>query len=548
MKFSNRVAAAWRALRGAAPTRAQASVWGVQPAYEGAAYNRRTAGWAPGNDSVNATLYGSADTLRARSRDMIRKNAWASNGSEVLVSEAIGTGIKPQSLHPDLATKTDLEKLWLEWTDYADADGIQDFYGLQALAVRSMVEGGECFIRLRQRRPEDNYRVPLQLQVLEAEHCPMWKNESLPGGFTIRNGIEFNIIGQRVAYWLYPIHPGERGIILGPGDDLQPRRVPAEQVLHIFRRQRPGQIRGEPWFSRALIRLLDYDQYTDATLMRQKVAALFAGVITEVNDADDLPTQATLNMPGTGETGPPGVAYAGLEPGTLQKLAPGESITFSNPPSAGTGFKEFNVACLREIAASVGCTYEQLTGDLTGVNYSSIRAGLLGFRRKTEQIQHTVVVFQMCRPLWKAWLEAAVFGGEIKASIYARQQRQYLAVKWIPPGWQWVDPEVEVAAAKAAVRNGFKSAASVISEQGEDIEDVYNQIALGNKLADSLGLILDTDPRQTTDNGLRPSRDAQNPDGLANPEGPPPDEAAPAQPPPAKTAGRNKKSGKPLVN
>jgi capsid protein len=136
--------------------------------YEGASLGRRTIGWNPGNESVNSALFRASDTLRARSRDMIRKNAWANNGSEVFVSEAIGTGIKPQSQHTDAATKEDLQKKWTKWTDYCDAHGTSDFYGLQALAVRSMMEGGECFIRLRYRKASDGFDIPLQLQLLES--------------------------------------------------------------------------------------------------------------------------------------------------------------------------------------------------------------------------------------------------------------------------------------------------------------------------------------------------------------------------------------------
>lgn len=497
-----------------------AAAWnGVTPGYEGATQGRRTAGWNPGNDSVNSLLFQATDHLRARSRDAVRKNAWASNASETFVSEAIGSGIKPQSQHPDTDIKAELQQLWLDWTDYCDAHGTQDFYGLQSLAMRSIVEGGECFVRYRLRKPIDNLTVPLQLQLLEAEHCPATKNERLENGNWIKAGIEFNQIGQRVAYWLYPVHPGERGAFAFTDPTLDPVRVPASQVLHLFRPTRPGQIRGEPWLSRALVRLFDYDQYTDAELMRKKVAALFAGFIVQQN-ADDLvvaPTPAGLPAI-EGEPAKPerqAVATVSLEPGSLQSLEPGEDVKFSNPADVGPGFEAFNRACLREIAASIGLTYEQLSNDLSGVNYSSIRAGLLAFRRKVEQIQHQVVVFQFCRPVWRQWLESAVFAGEIRARDYQRNKAAYVRVKWIAPGWTWVDPLKEVLAGKAAVRCGVKSLPQWVSESGYDIEEVLQETAQAYKLADRLGIVLDTDARQTADSGMRPSgRDPNNPDGL----------------------------------
>ena len=93
--------------------------------------------------------------MRSRSRDMVRRNAWASNAIESFVGNCVGTGIKPQSRHLDAAVKRRIQELWLRWTDNADAAGLTDFYGLQALVCRSTVEGGECLVRIRERRPEE---------------------------------------------------------------------------------------------------------------------------------------------------------------------------------------------------------------------------------------------------------------------------------------------------------------------------------------------------------------------------------------------------------
>ena len=123
--------------------------------YEAAASTRRTQGWNPSSDGINALVSGGGDALRSRSRDMVRRNAWASNAVESFVGNCVGTGIKPQSRHLDAGVKRRLQELWLRWTDEADAAGLTDFYGLQALVCRSTVEAGECLVRIRERRPED---------------------------------------------------------------------------------------------------------------------------------------------------------------------------------------------------------------------------------------------------------------------------------------------------------------------------------------------------------------------------------------------------------
>lgn len=464
--------------------------------YEAAAMTRRTFGWPTDNQSINALIEAGGDALRSRSRGMVRRNAWASNAVESFVGNAIGTGIKPQSKHPDPAVKRRLQELWLRWTDEADAAGLTDFYGLQALVCRSMIEGGECLVRVRERRIEDGLTVPLQLQLLEAEHLPTTKNENLPNGNVIRAGIEFDRIGRRVAYHLYREHPGERLMFANAGETV---RVPAQSVLHVYKPLRPGQHRGQPWMTQVLVKLHELDQYDDAELVRKKLAAMFAVFLVENNPEDPI----LGSKPGEGATDDSGAPLAGIEPGSVVKLLPGEDVRFSEPGDVGGMYTEFMRVQLRAIAAGLGITYEQLTGDLERVNYSSIRAGLLEFRRRCEQFQHQVLVYQFCRPVWRAWVRAAALAGAIDARDFSTRPEAYLDVEWRPPSWAWVDPLKDMNAEITAVRAGFKPRSAVINEMGYDEEDVDRQIAADNDRADSLGLTFDSDPRRTTSNGQR---------------------------------------------
>ena len=154
----------------------------------------------------------------------------------------------------------------------------------------------------------------MQLQVVEAEHLNTRMSGVLSNGNIVRSGIEFNKQGQRVAYHLFKEHPGEKLI----GESV---RIPASEILHIYRPLRPGQIRGEPWLSNVLLKLYELDQYDDAELVRKKTAAMFAGFITKLDPE--------ANIMGEGATDAQGVALAGLEPGTMQLLEPGEDIKFS---------------------------------------------------------------------------------------------------------------------------------------------------------------------------------------------------------------------------
>ena len=238
---------------------------------------------------------------------------------------------------------------------------------------------------------------------------------------------------------------------------------------------------------------------------------MYAGFVTRLAPED--------NLLGEGVSDANGVALAGLEPGTMQMLEPGEDVKFSQPADVGGSYAEFLRMQFRAVAAAMGVTYEQLTGDLTQVNYSSIRAGLLEFRRRVEALQHGVIVHQLCRPIWQAWMDQAVLEGALTLPGYGlgttqskAGRRAYLACKWIPQGWQWVDPLKEADAMKAAIRSGLMSRSEAISANGYDAEDVDREIAADNARADDLGLVFDSDPRhdQTPSNAAAPTTDSSS--------------------------------------
>ena len=451
-------------------------------AYDGAGHGKRLGNWYPSSSSINSLLASSLATLRTRSHDIVRKNPYASNAIDSVVSNCVGTGIKPQSKAKDPKFRDEVQNLWLQWTDEADAAGICDFYGLQALVLRSVIESGECFVRFKV--DKKNMTVPLKLQVLEAEHLDVSKDYDLKNGNVIKTGIEFDKSGKRVAYYLYKEHPGESN-----GFNIDSVRIPASEILHIYKASRPGQIRGEPWLSNVLLKLYELDQYEDAELVRKKTAAMFVGFVTRLDPDNPI-------FPGS--QGKDGVGLSNLEPGTMQLLDPGEDIRFSNPADVGGTYEVFIKQQLRAIAVGLGITYEQLTGDLTDVNYSSIRAGLVEFRRKCTALQHNLMVFQFCRPVWNKWFEYAILSDAIKIP----NDTDFSAVKWIPQGFSWVDPFKEQNAQMAAVRSGFKSRSEVVSELGYDIEEIDNEIAADNARAKKMGLHFDTTAMPPKEEGL----------------------------------------------
>jgi capsid protein len=141
-------------------------------------------------------------------RDLVRNNPHAAKAVAVLVNNIVGSGIMPRAASGDDKLDRKVDALFERWTADCDADGQLDFYGLQTLICREMVEAGEVLVRRRLRRASDGLAVPLQLQVLEADFLDATKSSNVGAGRIVQ-GIEFDPVGKRRAYWLHPEHPGD---------------------------------------------------------------------------------------------------------------------------------------------------------------------------------------------------------------------------------------------------------------------------------------------------------------------------------------------------
>ena len=432
-------------------------------AYEGAKTGRRTGGWITGATSADAEVSTSAVKLRDRARALVRDNPYASRARDVFVANVVGTGIA--------AKVGEAKQAWEQWITECDADGLLDFYGIQALVMRCMFESGECLIRYRERRPEDGLIVPLQLQVLEPDYLDATKVGALKGGGWIVAGVEYNAIGKRVAYHLYNQHPGDS---VNRGAALESKRVPAEEVLHIYERSRPGQTRGVSRMASVLLKMRDLDDYEEAELVRKGIESCFSAIVTTEDNGVGL-TEGTTDVNGN--------RIESLGAGLIQYLKPGQDIQFGAPANGGD-YGAYTRTQLRAIAAGIGITYEQLTGDLTGVNYSSIRAGMIEFNRTVEMLQWHTLVPMMLQPIWQRWSKTAYALRVIKKPPMAQ-------ASWTPPRRQWVDPLKDVNAARQEIAAGIVSISETIRTRGEDPDKVFAEIAAERKLLESLGIITD---------------------------------------------------------
>lgn len=460
-------------------------------AYDGASRGRRTQGWRAVSSDANSEIGAAGGRLRDVARDLVRNNAHAARAVNVITNNVIGSGIIPSVVTKRDNQRKPLEDLLKSHFDTTDCDteGRHDLYGLQALAMRTIIESGEVIIRMRPRRASDGLTVPFQMQVMEPDFLDVSKDGQLSNGNTAIQGIEFNPIGQIVAYWLFRTHPGSSSIYT-TGESS---RIPAEYIAHAFYSLRPHQARGVSWFAPVIVRMRDLADFSDAHLMRQKIAACFAAFIR----SDEVPDGA-ISSDGRGP-----YSSEVMSPGMIERLKPGEEVSFGDPPSVGD-YGEYTKSVMREIAAGLGVSYEALTGDLSNVNFSSGRMGWLEFQRSIDAWRNYMLVPQLLSKIGTWFLNAAALenGRLVDAKIV-----------WTAPRREMIAPNVEVPAIKDAIRAGLTSRSNEQRKLGFDPDDLEAEIAADNQRADRENLVFDSDPRRVTSAGqaVTPTGDAVTP-------------------------------------
>lgn len=449
--------------------------------YEGADIGRRTNGWTMGgSSSANAQIRGALSVLRERSSDHVRNNPYGTRAVNTIVNGTVGFGIMANPSGNNKQAEKIMRKAWKQWAESKACDVAEEanLYQQQRLAMRGIVERGEVIV-LRRWRSFDrtDLSVPMQIQVLEGDYLDHSKDGVMNGNNSIIQGVEFNQSGKRVAYWLFESHPGEQTGRL----NTQSIRRPAEDVLHVFRKDRSGQVRGVPWAAPVLLRSRDFDEYEDAQLVRQKIAACFTAFVTEPDGEN----------PGLGSQ------LERLEPGAVEYLPIGKSVQFADPPGADN-YNDYSRQVLHSIAAGWGVTYEDMTGDLSQVSYISGRLGRLAFYSNLDDWQWLMIIPDLLDGIWKWFAEAAVIKGLPADAV---------APRWATPARAMTDPNTEVPTTIKAVRAGLQTLRGAIRERGLDPDDHIAEIEQTNKQLDDAGIVLDTDPRRITNGGQSQNTD-----------------------------------------
>lgn len=488
----------------------------------------RLSSFLPDKRTLTEALIKDQGVTLGRCREADRNTPWCARSANAYASAVVGYGIRPSA--PQVARKRQREKImeaWAEFAEEADADGRTDIYGLQALAARELFVAGEIFFRRRWRRPEDGLTVPFQLQALRSEMLPIWLSgdagdvgdtRGAVRGNTVYAGVEFDRLGRRVAYHFLRQDPGEaayklllRYQITDPGQFV---RVPAEDVVHIFKGVEPGQVRGLSPMAAGLVRVWETDRYMDAQLARQHAAALIALIVKPGFDGQTPFSRAAAD----GETADPEAALdapgrqiedLGLEPGTMMTLRPGEEASTLELPDIGGEFDNFIFRAACDVAVAFGIPYSLMTGDLRRTSFANERSAVQAFKRDVQQIQFATMVFQGCRPIWRWFMDAATDFGALNIAGYRANPKPYLRNEWIPAEWEWVDPLKDMQAKLLAVESKIIPRSYVQSSMGYDPEETDAEILRSDARRQEM---VDFMPSAGNGSPAQPAEDKPDPD------------------------------------
>jgi lambda family phage portal protein len=461
-------------------------------AFQAASLNRLTSDWIATNTSIDAEIRGGGRMLRARCRDLERNNDYFRNFLREVETNIIGTdGIRFEAQVPmqrggklDEKTNKAIEDTFCSWADSASrchTAGRHPWFEIERLAIRSIARDGDIGIRFVRGRTFGDSKIPLAIEVLEADMIDDTYNDVLGNGNRVRMGVEQDQWLRPVAYWVHSSHPGDMGFAtMYNKRGRRLTRIPADEMILPFFSERAEQSRGFPWAASAIMRLHHMKGREEAEVIAARAGAMLMGFIQTPEGelkGDDVDA---------------GQQVTDFETGVFKKLNSGEQVIVPDTSRDHEALEAFNRVMLRGVAAGLGGSYEGLSKDYSQSNYSSTRQSLLS-ERALWRVYQKGIIAQLHQRVFNEFLDMATLSGELVLPGYELQPDKYRKVKWIPRGWSWIDPTKEVAAAKEAVLGGFDSISDILAEQGEDFDEKMATIKRERDTAKGLGLVFDSD-------------------------------------------------------
>lgn len=359
--------------------------------------------------------------------------------------------------------------LWANNKQACDATGMNNFYGLQQLALMSWLLSGDCIGVIKQRKPTRLLPYAARIHLVEADRvatpteCGNYPStyyttgRNQQNGNLIYDGVEVDQDGMVVAYHIRNTHPFEVETVETIWTRVEARQehTGLPNVLHVIDTERADQYRGVSYLAQVIEPLLQLRRYTESELMAAVVESFYTIFITTEADTDEMPYNETGQGP-PGEPGDPNDYRMG--PGQINMLKPGEDIKSAKPEHPNGSFDKFAEGVGTQIGAALEIPHGLLLKKFHA-SYSASRAELLSawqaFRMRREWLSTT-----FCKPSYEVWMSEAVARGRIHAPgffIDPLVREAYLGSEWIGPSQGQLDPVKEITAEVLACSEGFST-------------------------------------------------------------------------------------------
>jgi len=459
--------------------------------WSAAAQTRLTGTWSSAPVPVQRDIRTELKILRARSREQFQNNDYVRRFINMVAMNIVGhSGVAFQAKtigignEPDEPANNALESAWVDWGRPQTCDIAErtSWRSAQRLIAQSVARDGEAFVRLRRDANMQRNPYGFSIQMIDPELVDVALNrEKSTRGNEIVSGVEIDGVGRAVAYYVLSKSPGSETYAKFDGTGYI--RVPADEMLHIYLPEWVNGFRGIPWVASSLYRLQMLNGYEEAELVAARTAASKMGFFVETDGGEYI---------GDGEDAS-GNLIADAAPGQFERLPSGVTFQSYDPQHPNQAYPDFVKSCLRGIASGLGVSYNALSNDLEGVNYSSLRQGALDERGMWMMLQDWLIESLHDR-VYRVWLSRALELGAIKINgmpLKPERFDKYMQVSWQPRRWQWVDPAKEMQANRDGVELGIVSRSEIIRERGRDPEDVWREIERERKRMSDLGIPLD---------------------------------------------------------
>lgn len=423
--------------------------------------NRRHWSAADGLSANAANSAGVRQTCRNRARYETANNSYARGMVDTVANDVIGTGPRLQLQLDDSKAGNRLAGYFNRWAEEA---GLADVL----LTMRkSRCDAGEEFLLLT---TNSDLESPVKLDLIEREADYCTTPDLMLSDRQPVDGIRFGDRGQRrIAYDMLRDHPGDtRGTMLMEYDS-----IPASQVIHYFRADRPGQERGIPQLLPGLPLFAQLRRFTLAVIAAAESAADHAGILY-------------TDIPASGEADPVDpLDSIEFEKRMLTTVPAGWKLAQMEAEQPTTTYGEFVKAILNEIARCLQMPYNIAAANSSGYNYSSGRMDHQVYFRQLRIDQRHIERRVLNRILF-AWLDEAIhIPGLIQDGLPPFIEWPF---KWFWDGFGHVDPLKEAQAQDVKLKNHTTTLADEWAKEGRDWEEAITQRGIEAQRLEDEGL------------------------------------------------------------